>query len=186
MSNFDSIIDRAKNFFRDEIVKTHFDVSLSKASDLKEYNINPFLLKYLATFLCGDSSAKSMALALIYPRVLGTSISTSFGMQTQKMVSFLFEGQGSSTHGIDIEFIDTQDNRKKYCQLKAGPNTINKDDVTTILTHFKGAKNLARTNSLDIRVTDLIVGVLYGAPDDLSGHYKSIDNHHPVFVGQEF
>ena len=29
------------------------------------------------------------------------------------------------------------DGEKKYCQLKSGPDTINKDDVETIAGHFK-------------------------------------------------
>ncbi|MEI3611152.1 PmeII family type II restriction endonuclease [Pseudogracilibacillus sp. SO30301A] len=60
---------------------------------------------------------------------------------------------------MDIEFIDKLDGRKKYCQIKADPNTINHDDVTTIKNHFNGIRNLARTNNLQIGLNDLIVGV---------------------------
>lgn len=49
---------------------------------------------------------------------------------------------GSVGGGIDIEFVDSFDDRKKYCQLKSGPNTINKDDVITIKNHFQGIKTL--------------------------------------------
>jgi hypothetical protein len=50
------------------------------------------------------------------------------------MIPEIFEGMmGSVVHGIDIEFIDAIDGRKKYCQLKSGPSTINKDDVVTII-----------------------------------------------------
>ncbi len=38
-----------------------------------EFNINPFLV-CLENFLCGDAKPESIAKALIYPRVLGTSI----------------------------------------------------------------------------------------------------------------
>jgi hypothetical protein len=101
------------------------------------------------------------------------------------MMSEIFEGFGSAVSGIDIEFMDALDGRKKYCQLKSGPNTINKDDVTTIKNHFKGIRNLARTNKLPINHDDLIVGVIYGSPDELSGHYKKISQDHPVFIGKE-
>lgn len=47
------------------------------------------------------------------------------------------------------------------------PNTINKDDVKTIIDHFKGVKNLGRTNNLQIGLSDLIVGVFYGTNDEL-------------------
>lgn len=95
---------------------------------------------------------------------------------------------GSTTNGIDIEFVDQIDGNRKYCQLKSGPNTINKDDVETIAGHFSGVIRLARTNNLRIPHDDMIVGVIYGTPNDLSAHYKRIttEYHHPVIIGQEF
>ena len=123
------IIENAKSFFRDEIVQNHINSACQRASKLSSYNINPFLYKYLANFLTGNDKPESIAKALVLPRILGTSINTSFGMKIQSLISSLFEGLGSTTQGIDIEFIDEIDKRKKYCQLKAGPNTINKDDV---------------------------------------------------------
>ena len=47
---------------------------------------------------------------------------------------------------------------------------------------------MSRTNNLRIAHEDLIVGVIYGAPDDLSNFYKKITriHHFPVFIGQEF
>jgi hypothetical protein len=107
-------------------------------------------------------------------------------MRIQKLISELFEGFGSTTAGIDIEFTDAIDGRKKYCQLKSGPNTINHDDVITIFGHFQGTINLARTNNLNIAINDMIVGVIYGEETELSSHYKSISNKYPVIVGKEF
>src|SRR5690625_3294748 len=128
----------------------------------------------------------SIAKALVYPRVIGTSINTTFGNQLQKYCSQILDGFASTTSGIDIEFIDKLDGRKKYCQIKAGPNTINADDVETIKGHFDGVRNLARTNNLDIGLNDLIVGVFYGTPDQLSNHYKTLNREYPVFVGKDF
>lgn len=157
------ILDNAKEFFKNEVIESHLVGACERASKLSDYNINPFLLKYLANFLEGNSDPRSIAKALAYPRLLSTSITTIFGNKAQKMIPAIFEGMlGSTTSGIDIEFVDALDNRKKYCQLKSGPNTINKDDVKTIIDHFSAVRNLARTNSLDVRVTDMIVGVLYG------------------------
>ncbi|MDD2375569.1 MAG: PmeII family type II restriction endonuclease, partial [Eubacteriales bacterium] len=92
----------------------------------------------------------------------------------------------STTSGIDIEFNDFVDGRRKYCQIKAGPNTINKDDVKTISDHFVAVKNLARTNNSNIGFNDLVVGVFYGEKHELSSHYKKLSNDYSVFVGQEF
>lgn len=181
------ILKNSQSFFREEIVEAHLGAACEKASKLKSYNINPFLVKYLANFLEGNDNPKSMAKALVYPRLLSTSITTIFGNKAQKMIPEIFEGMmGSVASGIDIEFVDSIDNRKKYCQLKSGPNTINKDDVITIKNHFQGIKNLARTNHMDVRTTDMIVGVLYGTPSELSGHYKKINRDFPVFVGKDF
>ena len=179
------LLARAKDFFIKNIIPSH-NTGLDRASRLSNYKINPFLVGYLANFLCGDGSPTSLAKALIYPRVLGTSITTIFGNQAQMMISTIFKGMGSTTSGIDIEYIDSVDGRRKYCQIKAGPNTINSDDVTTILNHFNGVRRLARTNHLNININDMVVGVIYGSTEDLSGHYRRIANTYPVIVGGDF
>jgi hypothetical protein len=179
------LLARAKDFFISNIIPSH-NAGLDRASRLSSYIINPFLVEYLANFLCGNGSPESLAKALIYPRVLGTSITTIFGNQAQMMISTIFEGMGSTTSGIDIEYVDSIDGRRRYCQIKAGPNTINSDDVTTVQNHFNGVRNLARTNHLKIGIDDMVVGVLYGVADDLSGHYRKIAKTYPVIVGAEF
>lgn len=180
------LLEKAKEFFRNEIVEAHIKLACKKAGKLSSYNVNPFLYKYLANFLKGNDNPRSIAEALVLPRVLGSSINTSFGMRVQKLISELFEGFGSTTPGIDIEFIDAIDNRKKYCQLKSGPNTINHDDVETIFGHFQGTINLARTNNLNIGINDLVVGVIYGEDHELSSHYKRIGENYPVIIGKDF
>ncbi len=180
------ILDRAKDFFRKEIVEAHIQKACSSAAKLSSYNVNPFLFKYLANFLTGSDDARSIAQALVYPRLLGSSITTSFGMRIQKLISQLFQGFGSTTQGIDIEFIDAIDGRRKYCQIKSGPNTINHDDVETIFGHFQGVINLARTNNMKIGLNDLMIGVIYGDASDLSQHYLRINERYPVIAGAEF
>ena len=62
----------------------------------------------------------------------------------QGFISAIQNAVGSTTSGMDIEFTDQTDGRKKYCQLKAGPNTINADDVETIAGHFQsGTQSVA-------------------------------------------
>lgn len=136
--------------------------------------------------MTGNDDSESIARVLVLPRILGSSINTSFGMKIQSLISSLFQGLGSTTQGIDIEFIDAIDGRKKYCQLKAGPNTINHDDVTTIINHFNGVRTLARTNNLNVGINDMIVGVVYGEADELSSHYRKIGNSYPVIIGKDF
>jgi len=181
------LLKAAKEFFRENISKNHI-TNTEKLYQLKEFNVNPFLIKYLANYYAGSASAENMARVLIYPRVLGTSITTSFGTNFQKFIVDVLRKYGfaSQTAGLDIEFVDQKDGRKKYCQLKSGPNNINKDDVPTIINHFKSIRNIARTNNLDIGIDDLIVCVVYGVPSELSAHFKKINETHQVYIGQEF
>lgn len=179
------ILVLAKSFFRKKIVINHIK-NTKKLSKLSTFSLNPFLSNYLANYLTGNSSAESIAKALIYPRVLGTSITTTFGTHMQYFCSSVLSGFASTTSGIDIEFIDQVENRRKYCQIKSGPQTINKDDVETIKRHFSAVKNLARTNHLDINYSDLIVGIFYGTPQNLSGNYKLVGVEYPVYIGKEF
>ncbi len=181
------ILEKARAWFLDTMAENHVK-NTKKLADPDEFNINPFLTPYIANFFAGNSSSESLARALIYPRALGTSITTSFGTNMQKFSSDVLSSFGSTTSGIDIEFIDAVDGRKKYCQLKAGPNTINYEDVETIHGHFSSIRHLARTNAANIGLNDLIVGVLYGERGDLSGHYRRIESqyHHTVIVGKDF
>ncbi|MDQ2086456.1 PmeII family type II restriction endonuclease [Herbivorax sp. ANBcel31] len=180
-----AIIERAKDFFRNEIVPTHI-ARTEKCRNLGNFRLNPFLDKYKANFITGNNEPRSIAKALVYPRVIGTSINTIFGNKLQKFCSEVLQGFASTTSGIDIEFIDQIDDRRKYCQVKASTNTINADDVITVKNHFTGVRNLARTNNLTIGINDMVVGVLYGTHDELSGHYKRIENDYPVIVGANF
>ena len=181
-----SIIESGKHYFREIIIPKH--LKNLETLRLKDFNINPFLVNYLAAFLCGDTSSMSLAKALVYPRILGTSINTSFGQNIQIFISSLAQvaGSASGIDGIDIEFIDAIDGRRKYCQCKAGPQTINKDDIATILGHFKHLHNKARLDRMSIQIDDMIVGVLYGSDEDMSAHYKIINSHYPVYCGAEF
>jgi hypothetical protein len=182
-----AILEKAKSFFVDKIIRNHVR-GIKTLISPENFNINPFIQPYLAKLLCGDTTDLSIARSLIYPRVLSTSISGIFGGQMQNFCSEVLGGFGSTTLGIDIEFIDQTDKRKKYCQLKAGPNTLNSADVDTILSKFNAVKNLARTNNLKIEQGDLVVGVLYGSEAELSSHYKKIRNKHfiPVLAGDDF
>ena len=161
------ILEKAKVFFKDEIISRHIN-NTKKLSDPKNFNVNPFTQKYLSQFAFGDVTPKSIAKTMIYPRALGTSIATTFGNQLQLFCNRVLGSYASAVSGMDIEFIDAIDGRKKYCQIKSGPTTINFDDVETIKKHFDGVFNLARRNGLNIQMTDCVVGVFYGSRKELS------------------
>ncbi|MGA9213341.1 PmeII family type II restriction endonuclease [Kaistella sp.] len=175
-------------YFKTYIFENHIKASINTHSKLKSYNINPIVVKYLSKVLENAYTPIGVAKALFYPRVLGTSINTSFGTRIQNMFVDLKIAEGSLIKGMDIEFIDKIDQRRKWCQLKSGPNTINSEDVKPLIKKFTDTINLARTNKAfkNINNTDFIVGVLYGEENELSMHYKMIDKTHPVIIGQEF
>ncbi|WP_435253953.1 PmeII family type II restriction endonuclease [Tenacibaculum sp. A30] len=173
-------------YFEEKIFENHKNSSLKTHSKLKSYKINPIVVKYLSKILENDFTAIGIAKALYYPRVLGTSINTSFGTRIQNMFVELNLAEGSLIKGMDIEFTDKVDGRRKWCQLKSGPNTINSEDVSPLLKKFTTVTNLARTNSMDLNNSDLILGVLYGEEDQLSQHYRKIDELFPVIIGEEF
>ena len=184
----DELIQTIVEYFETNIFKNHINASLNTHSKLKSYNINPIVVKYLSKVLVGNYTPEGVAKALFYPRVLGTSINTSFGTRIQNMFVELKIASGSLIPGMDIEFYDKIDNRKKWCQIKSGPNTINSEDVKPLIRKFTNTIQLARTNRAftNINNSDFIVGVLYGEISELSMHYKEIDKTHPVIVGRDF
>lgn len=180
-----ALLTTAKDLFRNSFAANHYR-NTEGLDKISKFNINPFLHKYLTMFAFGEDTPMNRAKALIYPRSFGTSLVTSFGNFMQTLCNELKQSYPSTTTGMDIEFDDTVDGRHKYCQLKAGPNTINKDDVTTVKDHFRNAINLARTNGQAIASMDCVVGVCYGTRGELSGHYRKIDEDYPVYVGDQF
>jgi len=179
------ILKSFKEWFKDSLIESHRKNTL-KLKDINEFNINPFLLYYLANYLEGNSNPESLAKALVFPRALGTSITTSFGTQMQTFITKVLGAYGSTTTGIDIEFIDQIDRRKKYCQLKSGPNAINKDDIKTIKDHFQGVKNLARTNNLKIDLSDLVFCLTYGEESEKNSFIKALEKEYKVYMGKDF
>lgn len=183
-SQKEEILSKFKIWFKDGLIESHKANTL-KLTSLDAFNINPFLLYYLSNFLEGNSDPKSLAKVLIYPRVLGTSVTTSFGTQMQTFLTTVLDAYGSTTKGIDIEFVDANGNRK-YCQLKSGPNALNRDDVSTIKGHFDGVRHLARTNNMNVGINDMVFCLLYGEPHEKNAFVKELEKDYPVLIGKEF
>ena len=88
------ILKKAKIWFSETIAKNHIK-NTEKLTNPSEFIINPFLTVYLANFLTGNSKPESIAQALLLPRVLGTSITTSFGTNIQTFTSDVLDAFGS-------------------------------------------------------------------------------------------
>ena len=180
------ILEKFKVWFKDSLIESH-KKNTEKLKDIDEFNINPFLLYYLANFLEGNSNPESLAKALVYPRALGTSITTSFGALMQgQFITKVLGAYGANTAGIDIEFIDQIDGRRKYCQLKSGPNSLNRDDVTTIKNHFKELQNRSRKNEGDVRLGDLIYCMIYGEEEEMNSFVRELAQDFNVYIGKDF
>lgn len=178
-----AIIESGKQYFRSIIIPNHLK-NLNKLH-LSSFDINPFLINYLAAFIKEDSQIIGLAKALVYPYIYDKVIDASSEQNVQSLVSLLQEvtGGASNFDGIDFEFVDAVDGRRKFCQFKAGVKTINKDDIASVLCYFKP---LISQPSLDLQFEDLVVGVLYGEKDNLSDYYKTIATHYPVLCGSDF
>jgi hypothetical protein len=100
------VLERAKGWFKEKIIKGHI-IRTEELVDPNKFQINPFITPYLSAFLTGDVTAEGIARSLVYARVLGTSISTSFGQNLQSFISdVLVNAFGSIVSGIDIKFTD--------------------------------------------------------------------------------
>jgi len=183
----EKILESATSFFTERIALRH-KARIIKLANPKSFKINPFLQVYLAKLLCGETNPESMAKSLILARALSPSITTICGREMQHFCTAVLQGYGSSTTGLDIEFVDELDGHKKYCQLKLGPNCLNKGDIEPLASKFQTILATARGNNLRLATDDLIVGVAYGTPKELSNNYKNLTRKYniPVFVGSEF
>ncbi len=182
------VLDKAEQWFRDVVIENHI-TNTRKLRQASEFNLNPFLSPYLSAFLTGEVSAEGIARALVYARVLGPSITTSFGTNLQSFISeVLVNAYGSVTSGVDIVFTDKVDGEIKYAQLKLGPNTINRDDIQSIHSHFTDVRNRARVNRVRLSTESLIIGIMYGSNNQISQHYRTLRDEfrYPTYVGSEF
>lgn len=182
-----AVLDAASEWFT-KFLSNHHDKTI-ECGMAENFVINPFLVWHLAKFIDGDVTPRSVAKALIYPRQLGTSITTSFGAQIQRFISdTLVTAYGSAASGIDIEFIDQKDGLKKYTQLKSGPTTINSKDVKPIDDEFKRVQNLLKTNGTSLSKTHFAIGIMFGEESDLNQFYRQLRDEHgwELYVGKDF
>jgi len=181
------ILTTFKKWFKDSIAINAVK-NTKKLDSVKSFDINPFLRHFNSNYLFGNSNPESIAKSLVLFR-LPYSINTSFGTNLQKFITDeLSNVIGGSASGVDIEFIDQIDGDKKYCQLKAGPNTINSDDVEPIAKKFQYIINKSKIDNLKLGFHNMVVGTFFGEREELSKHYINIEEKHniSVYPGSEF
>jgi hypothetical protein len=136
---------------------------------LNNLDLNPFLLRAI-----GFKSAEEIAEFLVNQR-LERSLVTSYGSRIQRIGKEI-SGSGTGTEGADI--LKVKEGRNYYIQMKAGPNTVNKDISSTLNTLLKSA---TRRN----RGSVAFLGMTYGKPQSVSNiiqKYSEVDWR----VGREF
>jgi hypothetical protein len=178
-------------YFKDEFAGKIL-AKLKEGHDLSSFNFNPLVSIALSSGVYGNPTPMNMAKALLYPRVFGTSINTTFGDKMQKMCVRYLGAAASGTTGIDIEYEDKLDGQNVVMQLKAGPNTINYDDVEPIVSKMGTAYRTLRQNRAD-NMPIFAIGITYGVMADISAHYRRIaassvggQLNIPIYIGQDF
>ena len=187
----EALEQQIKNFLKEEFVKP-IRKKIEKGIKLKDFNINPFISISVSSGMCGCVSGENIAKALLYPRVFGTSISTTFGDKMQKLCTNYLGAVASGINGMDIEFEDKKEPQRVVAQLKAGPNTINSGDVSPIVEDMKAASRLLRQNRTQV-MPIFAVCISYGEITQISSHYKNISKEEvgsqtniPVYIGKDF
>lgn len=82
-----AIIESGKLYFRSIIIPNHLK-NLNKLH-LSSFDINPFLINYLAAFIKEDSQIIGFAKALVYPYIYDKVIDASSEQNVQSLVSLL-------------------------------------------------------------------------------------------------
>jgi len=150
-----------------EVVKKR-DTTLNETS-LANLDLNPFLLRAL-----GLETPEEIADFVLTQRV-ERSIVTSFGQRIQKIAKMLAE-RGTGVEGADI--CKEKDGRRYYIQIKAGPQTVNKD-ITNEINRLLGSATRRNQGSI------ALIGMTYGTRNrvsDILQKYSQVD----WLIGREF
>ena len=159
--------------------------NIKKLSDINEFTINPILLKYLSRVYHGKHNPECLVRTLIAPRILSTSVTTTFGNRIKPFIISNFPDVSKSLlHGVDIEFLDKSKKNPTsgYCKIFAGPHTLNSTTSQNVIENFN---NLISKKKL--KKSDLFIGVTYGEDKELSENYLKIRSKgYKIVCGQDF
>ena len=111
MESQNELINKVCDEIMKKIIIHNRKKAINKFAKIEEYQINYFLINYLCKFFGEDVNPETLSKALYYPKVLGTSLTTSFGTNIQKLLVNLNLAKGSLCDGIDIEYKDKITNK---------------------------------------------------------------------------
>lgn len=179
------IFDYGKEYFRRTIIPNH--KSKFETLGLNDFKIDFSIIKYLAGSHCKTAETQHLlAMALVYPKVIETSIKTCFEQNNQSFISQLSQiiGETSEINGIDFEYVDAIDGRRKYCLCKS---IIDEEkDLVEILCDCKKAMHAIDDEDWMNAIDDIVVVVPFGKKEELPEAYNTIATTYTVLCGAEF
>lgn len=172
----EQLLSNIVDYFQQEIFEPHLRNLQNDYANFDSYSANPFLLPYLSKIIEGEYSERGIAKALYLPRVLSSSITTSFGSHIKQILINNNLAESRSGRSNIISFTDHISGIYTACILKAGPYTINSGDKALIRSNLRGING----------VENRAIGVIYGSENDLNGSYVNLQEEFDIFVGKQF
>jgi hypothetical protein len=155
----------------EEFLKRRIDII--QRLKLKDFNINPFLFRLLSEQL-GLKDARSIVEFLLSER-FERGATTSAGDMFQKLAGIFCEPTG--VEGADL--MKRKEGRYYYIQIKAGPNTVDKDACQKLSRDLRSAQRRHRG-----AIT--LFGMAYGSPDQISSIVQKYLDVDEMLIGREF
>ncbi len=140
---------------------------------LRDFNINPFLFRLLSEQL-GTKDARSIVQFLLRER-LEQGIVTSSGDMFQKLALIFCKPTG--VEGADL--VKEKEGQTYYIQLKAGPNTVDKDACQIISEKLRSAQRRHRG-----AIT--VFGMAYGSEEQISSIVQKYLDADMKLIGKAF
>lgn len=171
------ILENSKELFRKSILPVN--LNFFNHLKLKDFDVDPLM------FLAVGLSPKSMAKALVYPKVLELCVSSGIGSDDFLwQISRVSQRISINEHQF-LEFVDAIDGRKKYAWCTFS-RMLSRHDMNRLLCCFKDILKERSQNDPAFLIDDLVVGVLFGDPIKLSAEFRTLQTTYPVYCGREF
>lgn len=140
---------------------------------LRDFNINPFLFRLLSEQM-GLNDARSIVKFLLHERFERGAV-TSAGDMFQKLAAIFCEPTG--VEGADL--LKQKEGQYYYIQVKAGPNTVDKDACVKLSKDLRSAQ---RRHPGSITV----FGMAYGSEEQISNIVRSYLDVDKKLIGKDF
>jgi len=183
----EAIIECGREFFKKTIKLDH--IKSIEDLRLKDFKLKPTVVNCITSYTLGRNTPKSVARALIHSVILETYANKISKKKVQRFVSKIAEitCNTSNYEGIDMEFIDAIDGRKKYCQVLPSSKKVNMNDNWRAAANFRNiTRQYEYIDDWPFEYEDLIVGTLYGEYDNSIVEHRLLQNSDCSYFGADF